>query len=78
MSRYLRLLAYRPLLVLAGGMGIAIVGEASAAALLGLSGWFLASCYLSGLSATSTFSYLIPSGSVQVLALSRTGAGYGQ
>jgi ATP-binding cassette, subfamily C, bacterial CydC len=76
--RYRRLLAYRPLTVLGAGIAIAVAAEASAVALLGLSGWFLASCYLAGLSVTSTFSYLVPSGTVQVLALSRTGTGYGQ
>jgi ATP-binding cassette, subfamily C, bacterial CydC len=76
--RYLRLLAYRPLVVLGAGIAIAVAAEASAVALLGLSGWFLASCYLAGLSVTSTFSYLVPSGTVQVLALSRTGTGYSQ
>jgi ATP-binding cassette, subfamily C, bacterial CydC len=76
--RYWRLLAYRPLTVLGAGIAVAVAAEASAVALLGLSGWFLASCYLAGLTVTSTFSYLVPSGTVQVLALSRTGTGYSQ
>jgi ATP-binding cassette, subfamily C, bacterial CydC len=71
-----RLLTWRPLAVLAAGIAIAVVGDGSAIALLGLSGWFLASCYLSGLSVASTFSYLAPSGGVRALALSRTSASY--
>jgi ATP-binding cassette subfamily C protein CydC len=76
--RCVRLLAGRPALVLAAGIVVAILGEASSIALVGLSGWFIASCYLSGLSATSTFSYLTPSGGVRALALARVGARYSQ
>lgn len=76
--RALRLLAWRPALVLAGGISIAVVGEISAIALIGLAGWFIAGCYLSGLSTFSTFSYLAPSGGVRAFALSRIVARYTQ
>jgi ATP-binding cassette subfamily C protein CydC len=74
--RYLRLLAWRPALVLAAGVMLAVIAEGSSIGLLGLSGWFIASCYLSGLNPLSRFSYLAPSGGVRSLALSRIAGRY--
>jgi ATP-binding cassette subfamily C protein CydC len=74
--RSLRLLAWRPAMVLAAGVMLAVVAEASSIGLLGLSGWFIASCYLSGLNPLSRFSYLAPSGGVRSLALSRIAGRY--
>lgn len=54
-----------------------VVGEAAGLGLLGLSGWFIASCSLAGVTLGSGFSYLVPSGGVRALALTRIGADYG-
>ncbi|MCW2631147.1 MAG: CydC: thiol reductant exporter, CydC subunit [Pseudonocardia sp.] len=78
LRRCLRLLAWRPAAVLAGGIALAVVAEASSVGLLGLSGWFIASCYLSGLNPLSTFSYLAPSGGVRSFALGRIGGRYAE
>jgi ATP-binding cassette, subfamily C, bacterial CydC len=48
------------------------------AGLLGLSGWFIASSAVAGLSPASTFSWLFPSAGVQALAVARTMARYGE
>ncbi|MCU1507056.1 MAG: CydC: thiol reductant exporter, CydC subunit [Microbacteriaceae bacterium] len=65
-----------PLAVL--GLALAIAGEVGSVGLVGLSGWFIASCAVAGATAFSTFSYVSPSGGVRTLALLRTGANYGQ
>ncbi len=57
---------------------MAVVAEASSVGLLGLSGWFIASCYLSGLNPLSRFSYLAPSGGVRSFALARIGGRYAE
>jgi ATP-binding cassette subfamily C protein CydC len=60
------------------GLALAIAGEVGSVGLVGLSGWFIASCAVAGATAFSTFSYVSPSGGVRSLALLRTGANYGQ
>ncbi|MFB7079609.1 ATP-binding cassette domain-containing protein [Streptomyces sp. NPDC056308] len=54
----------------------AIAAELSGAALLGVSGWFLATCAVVTLQANTTWSWMYPSGGVRTLALSRTGLRY--
>lgn len=61
---------------LALGIATAAVAELSAAALLGLSGWFLTTCALVTLLANTTWSWLYPSGAVRALALLRTSLRY--
>jgi ATP-binding cassette subfamily C protein CydC len=78
LRRCLRLLAWRPAAVLGAGVALAVFAEASSLGLLGLSGWFIASCYLSGLVPLSTFSYLAPSGGVRSFALARVGGRYAE
>jgi ATP-binding cassette, subfamily C, bacterial CydC len=46
--------------------------------LIGLAGWFIASCAVAGLAAASTFSFLFPSAGVQALAWARTLGRYGE
>jgi ATP-binding cassette subfamily C protein CydC len=48
------------------------------AGLLGLAGWFIASCAVAGLAVASTFSFLFPSAGVQALAWARTLSRYGE
>jgi ATP-binding cassette subfamily C protein CydC len=72
------LLAWRPAAVLCAGIALGVVAEASSVGLLGLSGWFIASCYLSGLNPLSGFSYLAPSGGVRSFALARIGGRYAE
>lgn len=62
LCRSLRLLAGAPALLLMGGLGLGLLAEASSVGLLGLSGWFIASCFLAGRDPRSSFSYLAPSG----------------
>jgi ATP-binding cassette, subfamily C, bacterial CydC len=57
------------LTVLAFGLGVG---------LLGLAGWFIASCAVAGLAVASTFSFLFPSAGVQALAWARTLGRYGE
>lgn len=76
LARSLGLLRGRPALVLVAGALLAVVTEAGSIGLLGLSGWFVAQCYLAGLDPRSTFSYLAPSGVVRALALTRIGGRY--
>jgi ATP-binding cassette subfamily C protein CydC len=78
LRRCLRLLAWRPAVVLGAGIALAVLAEVSSVGLLGLSGWFIASCYLSGLNPLSTFSYLAPSGGVRSFALARIGGRYAE
>lgn len=74
----LRLLAWQPAAVLAAGIALAMVAEASAIGLIGLSGWFIVSCYLCGITTGSTFSYLAPSGAVRSFALVRIAGRYAE
>jgi ATP-binding cassette subfamily C protein CydC len=60
------------------GLLLAALAESSSVALLGLSGWFIASCAVAGAATFSTFSYIAPSGGVRSLALLRIGSGYGE
>jgi ATP-binding cassette, subfamily C, bacterial CydC len=64
-----RLTAPAALTVVAFGLGVG---------LLGLAGWFIASCAVAGLAAASTFSFLFPSAGVQALAWARTLGRYGE
>ena len=57
------------LTVLAFGLGVG---------LLGLAGWFIASCAVAGVAVASTFSFLFPSAGVQALAWARTLGRYGE
>ncbi|MFF2079007.1 ATP-binding cassette domain-containing protein [Kitasatospora sp. NPDC058162] len=61
---------------LAAGIALAAAAELSAAALLGLSGWFLTTCALVTLLANTTWSWMYPSGTVRALALLRTSLRY--
>ncbi|MEZ0094855.1 ATP-binding cassette domain-containing protein [Streptacidiphilus sp. EB129] len=61
---------------LAAGVALAAGAELSAAALLGISGWFLTACALVTLQANTTWSWMYPSGAVRALALMRTGLRY--
>lgn len=55
------------------------VAGASAAALLGLSGWFIAGAAAAGLSgAAVAFNYLLPSAGIRALAIARTASRYGE
>ncbi|MDH6578214.1 ATP-binding cassette domain-containing protein [Kitasatospora sp. MAP5-34] len=58
------------------GAQLAVAAEVAAAALLGVSGWFLTSCALVTLRANTTWSWMYPSGTVRALALGRTGLRY--
>ncbi|WP_435796370.1 ATP-binding cassette domain-containing protein [Kitasatospora aureofaciens] len=61
---------------LAVAIALAAAAELSAAALLGLSGWFLTTCALVTLLANTTWSWMYPSGTVRALALLRTSLRY--
>ncbi|TQF01623.1 ATP-binding cassette domain-containing protein [Kitasatospora acidiphila] len=61
---------------LAAGLTLAAAAELSAAALLGLSGWFLTACAVVTLLANTTWSWMYPSGTVRALALLRTSLRY--
>jgi ATP-binding cassette, subfamily C, bacterial CydC len=76
--RSLRLLAWQPAAVLAAGLALAMVAEASAIGLIGLAGWFIVSCYLCGITVGSAFSYLAPSGAVRSFALVRIAGRYAE
>lgn len=78
LARALRLLAWRPAIILAAGVALAFAAEASSVALLALSGWFIACCYLFGAGLLPGFSYLTPSGGVRSLAVSRILARYAE
>jgi ATP-binding cassette subfamily C protein CydC len=58
------------------GLLLAVLAEACAVGLVGLSGWFIASSAVAGAAAYSTFSYLAPSGGVRAFALGRIATGY--
>ncbi|MDQ1655020.1 MAG: ATP-binding cassette, subfamily bacterial CydC [Cryptosporangiaceae bacterium] len=66
----------RTVLVSVAGLILAILAEACSAALVGLSGWFIASSAVAGASAYSVFSYLAPSGGVRAFAVGRIATGY--
>lgn len=76
LRRSLCLLRWRPAVVLLAGIALAVLAQASSVGLLGLSGWFIASCFLSGLDPLSRFVYLTPSGAVRALAVCRILAHY--
>lgn len=78
LTRSLRLLAWRPAGILAGGLALAVLTETSSVALVALSGWFITSCYLSGINPLSTFSYLNASGGVRAFAVTRIGSRYAE
>jgi len=59
----------------------AVAAAMAGVALLGLSGWFLAAAAaagLGGLAAAQAFNYLLPSATVRLLAIVRTGGRYGE
>jgi len=58
------------------GLILAIIAELFSVALVGLSGWFIASSAVAGATAYSTFSYLTPSGGVRAFALGRIATNY--
>jgi ATP-binding cassette subfamily C protein CydC len=60
------------------GLALAILAAAASAALLGLSGWFIVRSAQTGLSVTSTFSWIYPAAGVEALAVVRTAARYGE
>jgi ATP-binding cassette subfamily C protein CydC len=63
---------------LAAGLAFAILAAATSATLLGLSGWFIVRSAQTGLSVTSTFSWIYPAAGVESLAVVRTAARYGE
>lgn len=60
------------------GLSLAVLAEVCSVGLLGLSGWFIASSAVAGMAATSTFSYLAPSGGVRSFAMGRIVGTYAQ
>ena len=60
------------------GLGAAVLAEIGSIGLLGISGWFIASCAIAGMTAYSTFSYVAPSAAVRGFALLRVTANYVQ
>jgi ATP-binding cassette, subfamily C, bacterial CydC len=63
---------------LAKPAAMTVLAFAFGAGLLGLAGWFIASCAVAGLAVASTFSFLFPSAGVQALAWARTLSRYGE
>jgi ATP-binding cassette subfamily C protein CydC len=63
---------------LASGLVLAILAAAASAALLGLAGWLIVRSAQTGLSVTSTFSWIFPAAGVEALAVVRTAARYGE
>jgi ATP-binding cassette, subfamily C, bacterial CydC len=63
---------------LAAGLALAILAAAASAALLGLAGWLIVRSAQTGLSVTSTFSWIFPAAGVEALAVVRTAARYGE
>ncbi|WP_413751924.1 ATP-binding cassette domain-containing protein [Streptomyces sp. R-74717] len=57
---------------------LAGTAELCAAGLLGVSGWFLASCAVVTAQANTAWSWMYPSGTVRALALGRTGLRYSE
>jgi ATP-binding cassette subfamily C protein CydC len=62
---------------LATGLVLAILAAAASAALMGLAGWLIVRSAQTGLSVTSTFSWIFPAAGVEALAVVRTAARYG-
>ena len=62
---------------LAAGLALAILAAAASAALMGLAGWLIVRSAQTGLSVTSTFSWIYPAAGVEALAVVRTAARYG-
>jgi ATP-binding cassette, subfamily C, bacterial CydC len=58
------------------GLILAVLAESCSVGLVGLSGWFIASSAVAGISASSVFSYLAPSGGVRAFALGRIASSY--
>jgi ATP-binding cassette subfamily C protein CydC len=63
---------------LATGLALAILAAAASAALMGLAGWLIVRSAQTGLSTTSTFSWIFPAAGVEALAVVRTAARYGE
>jgi ATP-binding cassette subfamily C protein CydC len=63
---------------LAAGLALAVLAAAASAALIGLAGWLIVRSAQTGLSATSTFSWIYPAAGVEALAVVRTAARYGE
>ena len=63
---------------LAAGLVLAILAAAASAALIGLAGWLIVRSAQTGLSATSTFSWIFPAAGVEALAVVRTASRYGE
>jgi ATP-binding cassette, subfamily C, bacterial CydC len=78
LARSLRLLAWQPAAVLLAGLALALLAEVASIGLIGLSGWFVVTCYVSGITPLSTFSYLAPSGGVRSFAIARIGGRYSE
>ncbi|GAB3308783.1 ATP-binding cassette domain-containing protein [Epidermidibacterium keratini] len=74
----LRLLRGRPAWLLVGAILLAVLGEASAIGLIGLSGWFVVQCAIAGATPGGTFSYVIPSAGVRAFALTRIAGQFAQ
>lgn len=65
-----------PGFVTAAGLTLAVLAEACAVGLLGLSGWFIASSAVAGAAAYSLFSYVDPSAGVRAFAVGRIATSY--
>src|ERR1700722_717053 len=63
---------------LATGLALAILAAAPSAALMGRAGWLIVRSAQTGLSVTSTFSWIYPAAGVEALAVVRTAARYGE
>jgi ATP-binding cassette subfamily C protein CydC len=63
---------------LGAGLALAILAAAASAALMGLAGWLIVRSAQTGLSVTSTFSWIFPAAGVEALAVVRTAARYGE
>jgi ATP-binding cassette subfamily C protein CydC len=63
---------------LAVGLALAILAAVASAALMGLAGWLIVRSAQTGLSVTSTFSWIYPAAGVEALAVVRTAARYGE
>jgi len=63
---------------LATGLALAILAAVASAVLMGLAGWLIVRSTQTGLSTTSTFSWIFPAAGVEALAVVRTAARYGE
>ena len=59
-------------------LALAILAAVASAALMGLAGWLIVRSAQTGLSTTSTFSWIFPAAGVEALAVVRTAARYGE